>query len=517
TGVVRLTDFMAPQTRDADVFRLVECLRGEVEMESRLAIRFDYGSILPWVQKTQRGVRAVAGPDCIDCTSDLSMKIENDAVITHFALREGQQAAFQLTWTKTHDPPPLEKNVLQTLADTTEWWQNWSSQCTFKGRWREDVVRSLITLKALTYAPTGGIIAAATTSLPEQIGGVRNWDYRFCWLRDATFTLYALLVGGYTEEAKAWRQWLVNAAAGNPSQLQIMYGVAGERRLTEVELDWLPGYEESRPVRIGNAAYRQHQLDVPGEIMETLHLARRYGLAADEDAWRVQQAVMGFLETQWQLPDDGIWEIRGPQRHFTHSKVMAWVAADRAVKDVEHFGLPGDVERWRSLRDRIQREVNERGFNEKLGAFVQSYGSEETDASLLMLPLVGFIEADDPRMVGTLRYIEERLVQDGFVARYASESNVDGLPEGEGAFLLCSFWLADNYSLAGRWQQARELFEMLLGLRNDVGLLAEEYDPHVKRMLGNFPQAFSHIGIVNTARNLVASGGPAEERGHEDE
>lgn len=516
SGVVRITDFMAPQTRDSDVFRLVECLQGEVELQSRLSIRFDYGSVLPWIKPLDRGMRMVAGPERIDCISDLRMKIEHSSAVSTFKLGAHEHAGFQLTWTRTQDVPSLEKNVKQTLDDTIAWWKDWSSRCTFKGRWRDDVVRSLITLKALTYAPTGGIVAAATTSLPEHIGGVRNWDYRYCWLRDATFTLYSLLIGGYTEEAKAWRQWLVNAAAGNPSQLQIMYGVAGERRLTEIELDWLPGYENSVPVRIGNAAYSQHQLDVPGEIMEALHLSRRYGIGPDEDAWRVQAGLLQFLENQWSQPDEGIWEIRGPKRHFTHSKVMAWVAADRAVKDIELFGMPGESQRWKNLRDTISTEIHAQGFNEKLGAFVQSYGSSETDASLLMLPLVGFVEATDPKMLGTLRLIEERLVDNGFVVRYRSESNVDGLPEGEGAFLLCSFWLADNYALAGRSREARELFEQLLSLRNDVGLLAEEYDPRAKRMLGNFPQAFSHVGLVNTARNLTASGGPAEERGHED-
>jgi GH15 family glucan-1,4-alpha-glucosidase len=514
-GVVRLTDFMPPQTSESDVFRLVECLEGEVELESRLSIRFDYGSISPWFKRLDRGVRMVAGPERIDFVSDMRMEIENQSASSRFTLAAHQQAAFQLTWTRTQDPPSLEKNVRQTLEDAIKWWRQWSGRCTFDGQWREEVIRSLITLKALTYAPTGGIVAAPTTSLPEHLGGVRNWDYRYCWLRDATFTLYSLLIGGYTEEAKAWREWLVNAAAGNPSQLQIMYGVAGERRLTEIELGWLPGYENSAPVRVGNAAYSQHQLDVPGEIMEALHLARRYGIDPDEEAWRVQAAVLEFLEKEWSKPDEGIWEIRGPKRHFTHSKVMAWVAADRAVKDIELFGMPGEAERWRRLRDTIHAEVHARGYSQKLSGFVQSYGSDETDASLLMLPLVGFVEATDPKMRGTLRLIEERLVSDGFVVRYRTESNVDGLPEGEGAFLLCSFWLADNYSLAGRYREARQLFERLLALRNDVGLLAEEYDPRAKRMLGNFPQAFSHVGLVNTARNLSAEGGPAEERGHE--
>jgi GH15 family glucan-1,4-alpha-glucosidase len=516
SGEVALIDFMSPLSRDADLYRLVRGVRGEVPMVSELSVRFDYGSMVPWVQRIDRGIRATAGPDSIYYRSDLRMEVHHQTATSNFAIGAGQQTALQLSWTATHEPAPAEKNVPTALADTVAWWQDWTGRSSYRGLWPRAVQRSLITLKSLTYAPTGGIVAAPTTSLPEQIGGVRNWDYRFCWLRDATFTLYSLLVGGYTEEARAWRHWLVNAAAGSPAQLQIMYGVAGERRLPEFEVDWLPGYENSRPVRIGNAAYRQHQLDVSGEIMEALHLARRYGLEASEDAWRVQLAVVKFLEGVWTEPDEGIWEIRGPRRHFTHSKVMAWVAVDRMVKDVEHFNLPGDVEHWRALRDRIHAEVIELGFNTKVGAFTQSYGSDEPDASLLMLPLVSFIDANDPRMQGTIELIERRLVRDGFVSRYPTETNVDGLPEGEGAFLLCSFWLADNYALAGRMTEARELFQMLLDLRNDVGLLSEEYDPRAGRMIGNFPQAFSHVGLVNTARNLTGAGGPAEERGSED-
>jgi GH15 family glucan-1,4-alpha-glucosidase len=373
-------------------------------------------------------------------------------------------------------------------------------------------VRSHITLKALTYAPTGGIVAAATTSLPEHIGGVRNWDYRYCWLRDATFTLYSLMVGGYTEEARAWREWLVNAVAGTPSQLQIMYGIGGERRLTEQELPWLPGYEGSAPVRIGNAAYDQHQLDVYGEVMDALHVARRAGLPPNDDAWRIQHAIIKFLETDWMKPDEGIWEVRGPRRHFTHSKVMAWVAVDRAVKSVEDFGLPGEAARWRALRDQIRGQVLAEGFDTALNSFVQFYGSKDTDASLLMLPLVGFIDARDPRMLGTVDFVQRQLGRDGFLDRYPTTPEVDGLPPGEGAFLLVTFWLADNFALQGRYAEAREIFERLLSLRNDVGLLSEQYDPHAKRLLGNFPQAFSHVGLINTARNLIRHGGPAVDR-----
>jgi GH15 family glucan-1,4-alpha-glucosidase len=441
--------------------------------------------------------------------------LQGDAAVSEFLIGAGQQVAFELTWSQTHHPDPPELNAQQTLEDAQRWWLDWSGQSQYRGPWQKDVLASLLVLKALTYRPTGGIVAAPTTSLPEHLGGSRNWDYRYCWLRDATFTLYAFLVGGYIEEARAWRQWLVNAAAGMPSQLQIMYGISGERRLTELHLPWLPGYAGSQPVRIGNAAYSQRQLDVPGEIMEALHLARRQGLPASSEAWRVQCAVMDFLESAWRETDEGIWEIRGKSRHFTHSKVMAWVAADRAVREVEHFGLQGDVDKWRRLRDEIHAQVCAEGYNQQLGAFVQYYGASEPDASLLMLPLVGFLDAHDPRMQGTVRLIEERLVHDGFVERYATETNVDGLPAGEGAFLLCSFWLADNYSLAGRHAEARDLFTMLLGLRNDVGLLAEEYMPQAGRMLGNFPQAFSHIGLVNTARNLAEGAGPAEDRANE--
>lgn len=511
SGAIRIIDFMPPQTQAVDLFRIVEGIRGEVRLKSELAIRFDYGSILPWVQRSDRGLQFTAGPDTVYCFSDIRMDDQGNCDLI---VGQGQQAAFQLSWAETHEPRPLEKNPLQMLRDATAWWHEWSGRCCYRGAWQEEVARALLTLKALTYRRTGGIVAAPTTSLPERIGGIRNWDYRYCWIRDATFTLYALLVGGYTEEARSWRQWLVNAAAGNPSQLQIMYGVAGERRLSELELDWLPGYEGSRPVRIGNAAYRQHQLDVPGEIMEALHLARRYGIDPNEEAWTVQMSMMDFIELQWEEPDEGIWEVRGPRQHFTHSKVMAWVAADRAVKDVEQFGLPGDAEKWRKLRDRIRRQVCAQGYDQSLGAFVQHYGSKEPDASLLMLPRVGFIKANDPRMMGTVRLIEERLMDDGLVRRYASSTHIDGLPAGEGAFLLCSFWLADNYALAGRMDEARELFQMLLSLRNDVGLLSEEYDPKAKRMMGNFPQAFSHVGLVNTARYLSSPDAPGEDCGH---
>jgi GH15 family glucan-1,4-alpha-glucosidase len=512
SGAVRLTDFMPPRSRTPELVRIVEGLDGHVPMEMDLAIRFDYGSVVPWVRRTEQGIRATAGPETLYCRTGVQLSGQELRTVAHFTVAGGERVPFELAWSPTHQSEPELADATRSLVETTEWWEAWSARCTFRGEWHDAVVRSLITLKALTYASTGGIVAAATTSLPERIGGVRNWDYRYCWLRDATFTLYSLMTGGYTEEACAWREWLVNAVAGTPSTLQIMYGLAGERRLTELELPWLPGYESSAPVRVGNAAHHQHQLDVYGEVMDSLHLARRSGLPPNENAWRVQRALLDFLETDWQKPDEGIWEVRGPRRQFTHSKVMAWVAMDRAVKSVEEFGLEGDASKWRRLRSKIHEDVCREGFDPALNSFVQYYGSTEPDASLLMLPLVGFLPATDPRMRGTVDYIQRRLQRNGFVDRYAPAPHVDGLPAGEGSFLLCTFWLADNLALQGRYGEARELFERLLGLRNDVGLLSEQYDPEARRMLGNFPQAFSHVGLINTARNLTRRGGPAEDR-----
>jgi GH15 family glucan-1,4-alpha-glucosidase len=512
SGVVRLIDFMPPRTRTPELIRIVEGLEGQVSMEMDLAIRFDYGSVVPWVRRTEHGIRATAGPETLYCRTRAPLSGQDLRTVAQFTVAAGERVPFELAWSATHHNEPEPTDPIRSLQETTEWWEAWSGRCAFHGEWHDAVVRSLITLKALTYAPTGGIVAAATTSLPERVGGVRNWDYRYCWLRDATFTLYSLMTGGYTEEACAWREWLVNAVAGTPSTLQIMYGLAGERRLTELELPWLPGYEGSSPVRIGNAAHRQHQLDVYGELMDALHLARRSGLPPSENAWRVQRALLDFLETDWQKPDEGIWEVRGPRRQFTHSKVMAWVAMDRAVKSVEEFGLKGEASKWRQLRSQIHEDVCRKGFDPTLNSFVQYYGSKEPDASLLMLPLVGFLPATDPRMRGTVDYIQRRLVRNGFVDRYLPVPQVDGLPPGEGSFLLCTFWLADNLALQGRYGEATELFERLLGLRNDVGLLSEQYDPEARRMVGNFPQAFSHVGLINTARNLTRRGGPAEDR-----
>jgi GH15 family glucan-1,4-alpha-glucosidase len=503
TGTVRLIDFMPPRTRTPELMRIVEGVDGFVRMSMDLAIRFDYGSVVPWVRQLDGGIRATAGPETLYLRSRVPLTGRGLRTVADFTVAAGDRLPFELVWSPTHQEEPAHVDPEQCLCETDEWWRSWSSRCTYQGEWREAVLRSLITLKALTYASTGGVVAAATTSLPECLGGVRNWDYRYCWLRDATFTLYSLMVGGYTEEACAWREWLVNAVAGTPSTLQIMYGIAGERRLTELELPWLPGYEGSAPVRIGNAAHGQHQLDVYGEVMDTLHHARTFGLPPSENAWRVQRGLMEFLETDWQKPDDGIWEVRGPQRQFTHSKVMAWVAVDRAIKSAEEFGLEGDLAKWRVLRQTIHDDACRNGFDADLNAFVQYYGSKDPDASLLMLPLVGFLPVSDPRMRGTIAFIERRLVRDGFVDRYEPAPHVDGLPPGEGVFLLCTFWLADNYALLGRRAEAREIFERLLALRNDVGLLSEQYDPVAKRLVGNFPQAFSHVGLISTARYLT--------------
>jgi GH15 family glucan-1,4-alpha-glucosidase len=511
-GVVSVIDCMPPRTAVPDVARLVEGKRGEVTMRMELVIRCDYGSVIPWVRRTEDGISAVAGPDALRLRTSVTPRGEDFRTVAEFTVRAGERVPFMLSWHPSHLAPPPAVDIEEAIERTRRWWQEWSSRCTYQGEWRDAVLRSLITLKALTYAPTGGLVAAATTSLPEQLGGVRNWDYRYCWLRDATFSLYALMTGGYVEEALAWREWLLRSVAGHPADANIMYGVAGERRLREVELDWLPGYEGAAPVRIGNAAHRQFQLDVYGEVLDSLHYARRAGLELDDNALRVQRALIDFVESAWQRPDEGIWEVRGPRRQFTHSKVMAWVALDRAVKSVERFGLEGPVDRWREVRAKIHAEVCQKGFDPGLNSFVQYYGARDPDASLLMLPLVGFLPATDPRMLGTVKAIQERLMVDGLVIRYPTSTRVDGLPPGEGVFLPCTFWLSDNLALQGREREARVIFERLLGVANDVGLLAEEYEPVSKRLLGNFPQAFSHVALINSARNLAQAGGPAEHR-----
>ncbi len=511
-GAVTLVDCMPPRSKESDLVRLIVGRRGQVRMRMQLIIRFDYGSIIPWVRGTNNGIRAIAGPDILVLQTNVALQSEGLATTAEFTVSEGERIPFVLMWHPSHEPTPPIADAEEMITHTERWWQRWSNRCTYQGPWRDAVVRSLITLKALTYAPTGGIVAAATTSLPEQIGGVRNWDYRHCWLRDATFTLYALMIGGYTEEADAWREWLLRAVAGSPSQINIMYGLAGERRLTEFKVGWLPGYEGSAPVLVGNAAYRQFQLDVYGEVMDALHLARRTGKEPDENAWRVQRALIEFLESAWTEPDEGIWEVRGPRRHFTHSKIMAWVAVDRTVKSIERFGLPGPLERCRKLRAAIHEEVCRKGFDPERNTFVQFYGGKDLDSSLLMIPLVGFLPPTDPRVRGTVQAIARDLMTDGLVVRYATKQEVDGLPAGEGAFLACSFWLADNFALLGRRDDAVRLFERLLELRNDVGLLSEEYDPVKRRLVGNFPQAFSHVSLINTASNLSRGAGPAEDR-----
>jgi GH15 family glucan-1,4-alpha-glucosidase len=502
TGKARVIDFMPPRGQAPDIVRIVEGLEGEIEMASELVIRFDYGKTLPWVLRIDGDDRiAIAGPDALAFRSGVKHRGENMRTLAEFTVSEGERIPFTLTWYPSNQDPPEAIDAEQALKDTVDYWTEWAGKCAYDGEWSHEVDQSLIVLKALTYAPTGGIVAAPTTSLPEDIGGPRNWDYRFCWLRDATLVLLAFINAGFLEEASAWRTWLLRAAAGDPAELQIMYGVAGERRLTELELDWLPGYESSRPVRVGNAASEQFQLDVYGEVLDALHHARVHELPSLREAWSLQRRLLGYLESAWKEPDEGIWEVRGGRRHFTHSKVMAWVAFDRGVQAVERFGRSGPVERWRQVRDEIKSEVLERGFDRELNSFTQSYGSKSLDASLLVFPLVGFLPPDDGRVVGTVAAIERELYKDGLVYRYLDD-HVDGLPPGEGAFLPCTFWLAENFALQGRGEEAREVFERLLSLRNDLGLFAEEWDPQMRRQLGNFPQAFTHVSLVSTAFSL---------------
>jgi GH15 family glucan-1,4-alpha-glucosidase len=515
SGVVRVVDCMPPRQRDPDLVRVVEGVRGEVEMRMEVIVRFDYGSIVPWVRRIDGVWRAIGGPDAVTLWSPVPLHGRDLTTEATFTVRKGERVQFLLLWHPSHEGARAPEGAEDAIEHTRLWWERWCEQCTYDGQWRDDVLRSLMVLKALTFEPTGGIVAAPTTSLPEQLRGVRNWDYRFCWLRDATFTLYSLLSCGFTSEAESWRMWLLRAAAGDPSALQTMYGPRGERRLTELELPWLPGYEQSKPVRIGNAAVNQRQLDVYGEVMDTLYVALRDGVPPDPEAWSLQQLLVDYLERVWNEPDEGIWEVRGPRRHFTHSKVMAWVAVDRAIKTVENYAVTGPLEKWRALRDEIHRDVCTRGFNAARNAFTQYYGSEDLDASLLLIPLVGFLPPDDPRVAGTTRAIERELMEDGFVRRYRADKApaVDGLPAGEGVFLPCTYWLCDNYALAGRQDEARQLFERLLSIRNDVGLLAEEYEPKTRRLLGNYPQAFSHVSLINTALNLTRPIGPAHDRG----
>jgi GH15 family glucan-1,4-alpha-glucosidase len=505
SGRARLTDFMPPRGEAPDVVRIVEGLDGEVDVRLELVLRFDYGSTVPWVRNVDGALVAIAGPDAVCLWTPVELEGRNLRTHAEFTVRAGDRVPFVLTWFPSHLALPEAVEAEKALAETLGFWTEWSSRCGLEGRWRDAVIRSLVTLKALTYAPTGGIVAAATTSLPEELGGVRNWDYRYCWLRDATLTLLAFLHAGYTDEARVWRDWLLRAIAGTPDDIQALYGVAGEKRLPELELDWLDGYEGSRPVRIGNGAAHQFQLDVYGEIVDALHLARVKGIPASDDAWALTGKVFEWLETAWHEPDEGIWEVRGPRRHFTYSKVMAWVAFDRAVNAVEELGRKGPVDRWRAVRDEIRADVLANGFNAEVGAFVQHYGSGRLDASVLLLPLVGFLPATDERMVGTVAAIERDLMRDGYVERYradAGNQEVDGLPPGEGVFLPCSFWLVAVLARQGRLDEAVELYERLLSLRNDLGLLSEEYDTEQKRLVGNFPQAFTHLALVETAFSL---------------
>ncbi|MFL6584509.1 MAG: glycoside hydrolase family 15 protein [Chthoniobacterales bacterium] len=516
TGAIRLIDFMPPRGKAPDIIRIIEGVRGTVSVRMELTIRFDYGHIVPWVRKIDGTLQAIAGPDALVLRSPIETHGKDLRTVAAFTVKKGDRVPFVLTWFPSHENAPPAVNPEHALAETEAYWKEWASGCHSHGQWQDAVVRSLITLKGLTYAPTGGIVAAATTSLPEEIGGVRNWDYRYCWVRDATFTLLALMNAGYFEEASAWREWLLRAVAGTPSQMQIMYGVRGERRLNEYELPWLPGYEDSKPVRVGNAASAQFQLDVYGELLGSMYWTDRAGIKVNTNDWHLMIELVRFLESKWKEPDQGIWEIRGEPQHFTHSKVMAWLAFDRAIKMVEHCSCEAEqhIERWRAIRDTIHAEVCDRGWNQKKKAFTQVYGGDELDASLLMIPTTGFLPPEDPRARSTVEAIERELMWDGFVLRYRAEVNkVDALPGGEGVFLLCTFWLADCLHLIGRKDEACELFERLLGLRNDLGLLSEEYDPRAHRMLGNFPQAFSHVAIVNTARMLSREEEPSQQVG----
>ena len=511
-GTVVLVEFMAVGEPTADIVRIVVGKSGAVPMRMELAIRCGYGTIVPWVQRIPNGIQAIAGPDLFRLTTPVPLHGEGMRTVCDFTVSAGERVPFVFDWFPSHLVPHAPVIPDEAFERCETFWREWTARAKVSGPYREIVMRSLITLKALTYEPTGGIVAAATTSLPEWIGSVRNWDYRCCWVRDATFTLYALINAGFNEEARAWRDWLLRAAAGAPSQLQIVYGIAGERRLVELELTWLSGYEGSYPVRIGNKAAEQVQLDVYGELLDTLYLAAESGLVNTDEGWELQRALVRHLETVWMLPDSGIWEVRGPPRNFTHSKVMCWVAFDRAVKAMERWNVEGPLDRWRDIRDQIHADICTNGFDASINSFVQHYGAKVPDASLLVMPMVGFLPPSDPRMIGTIEAVERHLMNDGLVMRYVPEPTVDGLPAAEGAFLACSFWLADALVLIGRRDDARVLFERLIALTNDLGLLSEEYDPVAKRMLGNFPQALSHVALVNTALNLSRAEGPALHR-----
>jgi GH15 family glucan-1,4-alpha-glucosidase len=513
TGVAVVIDFMSRRDGVSDLVRIVRGVKGSLAMHTDLVVRFEYGAVVPWVSRRDDGrLELTAGPDRLLLETPVPVRGRDFRTVGEFDVGAGSDIVFTLTWSPSYRPAPAPLAAMDALAEVERFWADWMSRFDRASEWPDAIRRSLLTLKALSHHETGGIVAAGTTSLPEKIGGSRNWDYRFCWLRDATLTLYALIGAGFVDEARMWRQWLLRAVAGSPEDLQIMYGVAGERRLVEYQVPWLPGYEGSAPVRIGNAAAGQIQLDVYGEVLDALYVGRRAGLSENDASWALECALIEHLATIWDKPDDGIWEVRGGRRHFTHSKVMAWVAFDRAVRSSEEFDLQAPLPRWRAIRDTIHREVCAQGFDASRNAFVQSFGASALDASLLLMPLVGFLPASDPRVSGTVQAIERNLMRDGFVQRYRTSEVADGLPPGEGVFLACSFWLADNYVLQRRLAEARELFVRLLSLRNDVGLLAEEYDPIEKRQLGNFPQAFSHLALINTARSLTSAEGPVHQR-----
>jgi GH15 family glucan-1,4-alpha-glucosidase len=512
-GAATLVDFMPVRDGGSHLMRIVVGEHGKVAFHSEFILRFGYGADVPWVTRLDAGtLRAIAGPDMVVLRTPAGIRSEHFKSESHFTVGAGERVPFVLSFAPSHEPLPEPVDAEERLKATESFWNGWAGKNQIAGPWEDAVCRSLITLKALTYAPTAGLAAAPTASLPECLGGSRNWDYRYCWLRDATLTLLALMNAGYYEEAQRWREWLLRAAAGSPNQIQIMYGLAGERRLAEWEVSWLPGYEKSAPVRIGNAAHKQRQLDIFGEVMDALHQARRGGLAGYEAGWDIEREFLKHLEKIWSERDNGIWEVRGGRQHFTYSKVMAWVAFDRAIKSAESFNLPGEIERWRNVREQIHNDVCEHAFDAELASFVRAYGAKELDASLLLMPVVGFLPADDPRIRATVEAIERTLMVDGLVRRYDTTKSDDGMPAGEGMFLACSFWLVDAYLMLGRRDDAVRLFERLLSLRNDVGLLSEEYDPHARRLVGNFPQAFSHLALVNTASNLAHHRKPAEQR-----
>lgn len=513
TGAACVIDFMPPRHHSSHIVRIVVGERGSLDFRSELILRFGYGATVPWVTRIDaHTLRAIAGPDMVVLHAPVATHGENFKTVSNFTVKEGERLPFILAYAPSHLPLPEPLDAEAQLADTEQYWYEWAKKNQISCPWNEAVCRSLITLKALTYESTGGMVAAPTTSLPEQFGGPRNWDYRFCWLRDATLTLLALMNAGYYDEARAWRDWLLRAAAGSPRQIQIMYGLRGERRLTEWEVPWLPGYENSQPVRIGNAAHNQRQLDIFGEVMDALHQARQGGLGGYEAGWDLEREMLAHLEKIWRQPDEGIWEVRSEREHFTYSKVMAWVAFDRAIKSAETFGLHGEIERWRALREDIHADICARGYDAGMNSFVRAYGTKELDASLLLLPAVGFLPPEDPRIRGTVEAVETRLMSDGLLLRYDTVKSDDGLPPGEGVFLACSFWLVDAYLMLGRQEDAERLFERLLSLRNDVGLLSEQYDPRTRRQTGNFPQAFSHLALVNSASNLAHYRKPAEQR-----